>query len=219
MRINIDINVNVGKVVRSFVLVDLALLGGWGLIDPIFSIYIIKNVAGATLVTIGTAATIYWLLKSALQIPLSKFLDRTPGEKDDFYALLASLFVLAVTAFLFNFIHTTWQLYLVEGVRAIGFALYSASWPAIFSRHLDKERVSFDWALDSTSVGIGAATGGFFGGILAQHFGFQIVFTLGAVLSLISAFILLLTPEFALPRRTKNIAEPLRDHVSTPAGK
>ncbi|MBI4095219.1 MAG: MFS transporter [Candidatus Liptonbacteria bacterium] len=216
MLIKIRLNFRTNRVVRNFIFVDLALLAGWGLVQPIFSIYVVRTVSGATLVTVGIAAAIYWILKSILQIPIANYLDRKPGEADDFRALVAGLLVAAFAAFSFGFIREIWHLYLVEVVHAIAFALYVPAWSAIFSRHVDKDRVSFDWSLDSTVAGLSAGASGFLGGVLADQLGFTSVFIFAAFFSLASAFVLLLAPDVILPK--KQAAPALRDHTPKDLG-
>jgi len=135
-------------------------------------------------------------------MPIANFLDRTDGEKDDFYALVLGLFLAAATAFSFTLVNQVWQLYVVQVLHASAFALYGASWPAIFSRHLDKDRVSFDWALDSTAVGISAGVSGFLGAFIASKFGFSWAFVAGAIFSLVAALIIFFAPEVVLPAKT-----------------
>jgi len=201
IRINIDLT-KVNRIVKYFILVDLALWAGWGLIQPIFAIFIVDNVAGATLVTVGISAAIYWILKSILQLPIANYLDRTEGEKDDFYTLVAGLLIAAFAAFSLTLVTQIWQLYLVQVIHAIGFALYIPSWSAIFSRHLDKERISYDWSLDSTTIGLAAGFSAFIGGTIANWFGFTILFILAALFSMLSALILILAPELIFPKKT-----------------
>ncbi len=217
MKIKINIDLKVGRVVKYFVLADLALLAGWGLIGPLFSIYVIGKVEGATLITVGLAASIYWILKSILQLPIAKYLDNHVGEGDDFRALIIGLFISSFTALAFILINQTWQLYLVEIIHATAFAFYTPAWSAIFSRHLDKDRVSFDWSLDSTAVGLAAGVSGFFGGVIANWLGFQAVFILAAVFSSISALIFMATPDLILPKKTsKEIISRDQKPISVP---
>ena len=211
MRIRINVNIAVNRVVKYFVLSDLFLLAGWGLIDPVFSIFIIQRITGATLVSVGIAAGIYWILRSALQVPIAKYLDRVPGEKDDFHVLVIGLVIAGFSAFLFALVKNVWALYLVQAVRALAFALYGAAWPSIFSRHLDKERVSFDWTVDSVAVGVAAGISGFIGGILADKFGFDAVFILGAALSLLAALALMSVPDLVIPKDTTRESS-MQDH-------
>ncbi len=215
MKIKINIDVKVGRVVKFFVLSDLFLLAGWGFIDPVFSVFIVEKVAGATLATVGIVAGIYWILKSLLQIPIANALDRVPGEKDDLMALIGGLFLAGFSAMAFAWVTQVWQLYVVQVVHAIGFALYVPSWSAIFSRHLDKDRVSFDWSLDSTVAGMAAGITGLLGGIVASAFGFPAVFIMAGVLSLAAAFIIMAMPEIILPKPAKRDGPVEEEH--TPA--
>lgn len=203
MRIKFDININVGRVVKYFIICDLIFWGGWGIVQPIFAVFVLENIAGATVVTVGTLAAIFWTVKSVLQIPLARYLDRTAGEKDDFYALILGLFLASISAFLFVLVKEVWQLYLVEVLHSTALALYAVSWTPIFSRHLDGDKVSFDWALDSSAVGIFAGLAGLLGGIVAKFFGFEAVFVLVALFSAASAFVLLLVPDLVLPKPIK----------------
>jgi len=214
MKIRVNINIKVGRLVKYFIISDFFLLAGWGFIDPIFSVFIVQRIAGATLVTVGIAAAIYWILKSALQIPISNHLDKTSGEKDDFMALVGGLLLAGVSAIAFAWVTTAWELYAVQAVHAVAFAFYFASWPTIFSRHLDKDRVAFDWSLDSTTAGVAAGVTGLLSGLMAEAFGYTSVFVTAGILSFIAAFVLLAVPDLILPKPTTRTVS-MMDH--TPA--
>ena len=111
MRIKVNINVKVGRVVKYFVISDFFLLAGWGLIDPVFSVFIIQRVLGGTLMTVGIAAAIYWIIRSVAQIPIAEFLDRIPGEHDDFMALVGGLLLVGISAIAMCWVTRVWELY------------------------------------------------------------------------------------------------------------
>ena len=220
MRIKLDINIKVGRVVKYLVLSDLVFYAGWGMILPIFAVFVVAEIPGATIVDVGIAAALYWTIKSVLQVPIAKYLDRTPGEKDDFYALILGLIIASVSAFLFVLVSEIWQLYAIQVLHASGFALYFASRPAIFARHLDQDKISFDWALDNSAIGISAGIAGFLGALVASAFGFKAVFVLVALLSLAAAMVLLLAPDLILPKAKKEADVPsqIKDRPPTPIG-
>ena len=202
----------INRIAKYFIIGDLIMWSGWGFIDPIFSIFVIKNIAGATLISIGFLATIYWITKGILQIPVSLFLDRTDGEKDDFYALIFGLMITGISAFSFMIVRTMPQVYLVQFIKAIGFALYIPAWSAIFSRHLDKKHMAFDWAVSSSSVSIGIGIAGFIGGSIASIAGFNFVFLVTGLMALVSAILLLFVPDLILPKTTVETSK-LADHT------
>ncbi len=202
MRIKVNINVKVGRVVKFFVISDFFLLVGWGLIDPVFSVFIVQRVVGGTLLTVGIAAAIYWILRSILQIPIANYLDSIPGEHDDFMALVGGLLLVGLSAIAMCWVTTVWELYVIHAVHAVAFALYYASWPTIYSRHLDKDAISLDWSLDSAVSGVGAGISGFLGGVIAGTLGYTVVFVAAGILAFIAAFVLLAVPDLILPKPT-----------------
>jgi MFS family permease len=202
MKIRVNINVKVGRLVKYFILSDFFLLAGWGFIDPVFSVFIIQHVEGATLITVGIAAAIYWVLRSLVQIPIANYIDKTPGEKDDFMALIGGILLVGISVIAMSWVTEIWQLYLVHAVQAVAFAMYFAAWPTIFSRHLDKNRISFDWSLDSAATGVASGITGLLSGIIAESMGFTAVFVIGGLLSFVAAFVLIATPDLILPKPT-----------------
>jgi MFS family permease len=202
MRIKVNINVKVGRVVKYFIISDFFLLAGWGLIDPIFSVFIIQRVVGGTLMTVGIAAAIYWIIRSVAQIPIAEFLDRIPGEHDDFMALVGGLLLVGISAIAMCWVTRVWELYVVHALQAIAFALYYASWPTIYSRHLDKDAISLDWSLDSSVAGVGAGITGFLGGVIAETLGYNVVFVGAGIMAFIAAFVLIAVPDLILPKPT-----------------
>ena len=217
MKIRIDISVKVNRVVKFLILSDLLFLGSWSMVSPIFSIFVIGKVEGANLVIVGMVLGMYWLIKSILQIPVAEYLDNHDGETDDFYALLLSLTLAAVAAFILSLTGKLWQLFVAQFIYAVAMGLYVPSWSGLFSKHLDNKRFSFDWSLDSTVVGLTSFVAALTSGILADKFGFSIVFFLVGILSLVSAIFLFLVPDLILPKERKiNEDGVIRDH--SPAG-
>lgn len=212
MRIHFHLNFKMGRIVRYFILADLALLAGWGLIEPIFGVFIITQIEGATVITLGISAAIYWLVKSVIQMPIAVVLDRTPNERDDYIFLVSGLVLAGLTAISFILITQIWQLYAVQVLHAVAFAFYVPSWSGIFARHLDKNHQSFDFTLDSAVVGLSSGVTGLLSGLLVTWFGYRAIFILGALFSFVSAFVIFAAPQVVFPhRRHRGII--MRDHT------
>lgn len=221
MKIKIDINIKVNRIIKYLVISDLLFLGSWSMISPIFPIFVIQKVEGASVVIVGMVAALYWLVKSLLQMPVANYLDKREGEKDDFYALVIALVLAAFASFSFAMVKNLGQLFFTQFLYAVAMGLYIPSWTAIFSRHLDEKKVSFDWSLDSTVVGITSFFAAIFSGVLVNWLGFPFVFFTVGALSLLSALFIFFTPNLIVPPKTAVGAkrEPqaeIRDH--TPAG-
>lgn len=221
MRIKVDIKLpkfQVNRVIRSFIVVDLLLWGGWGLVSPVFALFVVDRIAGATAATVGVAVAAYWVVRSLIQVPTAVFLDRHEGEKDDFLTLLAGLILAGFTAMAFPLVTSVAGLLSVALLQGVAFGLYIPAWSAIFSRHLDKEHYAFDWSLDNTTLGIASGVAAAAGGVAVNLFGFNAIFIFAGVLSFASALVLLLVPDLVFPRGKQGAAGApfIRDH--TPAG-
>ena len=200
------------KVIRKFIISDLILFSGWGFISPLMSIFIVQEIGG-TLINVGISVAIYWFVRSIIELPLANRLDRTRGEKDDFYVLISGLFVIAIAAFCFAAVENIEQLYLFKLLEGIGFAMYASSWSGIFSRHLDKDRIAFSWSADHIAVGIASAFGGILGGLSATLLGFRFIFIFGGILSLASIVIMLSIPKIIFPKPIADNQSPITvDH-------
>jgi hypothetical protein len=180
----------INRIVKYLILSDLFFWTGWGLINPIFAIFIVQKVEGGSAFVAGMAAAVYWILKSALRVPVGIFLDSCPGEKDDYFFLVIGLFISAMVSFGFIFATQPWHIYLLQSVYAVGMALTLSGWQAIFTRHIDKGKEATEWALDAMGLGFGTGIAGAVGGLVVTSFGFEILFAGVGVLGVISVIFL-----------------------------
>ncbi len=190
------------RVIRFLIASDFFLLGGWGLLSPVFAIFILENIAldpAKAAEVAGFSALTYWGVKSLLQIPTSKYFDRVYGEKDDYWMMILGLFINGIAPFGFLFAKTPFHIYGIQIVHALGMSLVIPSWNAIFTRHIDKGREAYEWAMDSTSLGLATGITGGIGGIVAALFGFKLIFVLVGTLTLFAALLLLFIRKDVLP--------------------
>ena len=172
---------------------DVALITGFGFITPIFAIFIAQKItvgdtAEAARVA-GFAMAIYWGLKSVLQIPIGKYLDKNHGEKDDLFFVIMGNILASLAVFGYVFSSLPWHIYLLKGIYSVGMAMNVPGWSAIFTRHIDKGKEAFEWSTRSTFIGIGAAISGALGGVIASKFGFNALFVGVSIFVLISALL------------------------------
>ncbi|MBI4117246.1 MAG: MFS transporter [Parcubacteria group bacterium] len=181
----------VNRVIRTLVTSDFLLISGFAIFGPIFAIFITQKIEGGTLEIIGFTAAIFQITKSSLQIPIANYLDKNHGEKDDFYSLIIGSFLIALVPFLYIFASKPIHLYLINVIYGMGAAFAIPPWNAIFTRHIDKMHESTDWAVESVSIGIGAASAAALGGILAEKFGFKVVFLVAGAAAIAGAITLI----------------------------
>lgn len=191
------------KVIKILIISDFFLFGAWGFLAPIFAIFIVQNITAGDVTEAAKVAgftyLVYWIVKSFLQIPISRYLDARHGEKDDFWFMVLGTFLAGLTPFGFLISSLAWHIYGFQALHALGMALVVPAWAAIFTRHIDKGREAFSWGMDSTFLGFGTGITGGVGGIIAAVFGFNIVLMLVGALMLISCFFLLLIRKDIIP--------------------
>ena len=183
---------NINKVVKTLIASDFVLQAGWGLSGPIFAIFLTKQIQGGNLEIVGFVAAVYWITKSIIQPFLANYLDKNHGEKDDFYFLIAGMYIANLVPLGYVFSSQPWHIFVLEFIRALAMACVVPTWSAIFTRHIDKGREAFSWSIESTGIGFAAGLAGAFGGVIASILGFKAVFVLVSFFGIIASSTLLL---------------------------
>jgi len=184
------------KIIKILIASDFMLNLGWGLLSPIFAIFIVENITSRgpleAAKIAGFASLFYWITKSILQVPIGHYLDKNRGEKDDFWFMVIGTFLAAFVPIGYLFSSAPWHIYFLQILHATGMSMAFPSWLAIFTRHIDKGKEAFEWSMESTFLSAGAGIAGGLGGILVGIFGFKIVFILASIFNIISVIFLIL---------------------------
>lgn len=185
--------------------VDILILSAFGLLSPIFAIFITGQIHGGTATVVGFATASYMIGRSIFQIPVGKFIDKRSGEKDDFLILIIGYALLTIVPFLYIIASTPLHIYILQTFLGIADALAIPSYLAIFSRHLDRDHEGTEWSFRSVFTSIAAAIAGAAGGIIADSFGFRTLFIVAGLLALFSTLSILLIRPFLYQERAKTI--------------
>lgn len=202
----------VNKIIRTLITSDFFLNLGWGLVGPVFAIFIVQNIAvggiSNAVRVAGFASLFYWMTKSVLQIPIGHYLDKNHGEKDDFWFMVIGEFIVGLVPLGFLVSSQPWHIYALQVFYAVGMSMAIPSWSAIFTRHIDKGKEALQWSLESVFLGTGAGIAGGVGGILASMFGFKLVFILVSLFSFVSVIFLYLIRDDVSPQNKEVLRTP-----------
>jgi len=179
------------KVLKLLTLSDICSMGGFGLLAPIFAIYIVDNVTGGSILAVGIAATIYELTKAIVQIPVSKYTDKDEGNAREFNMLVLGSVVIAVVPLFYLAINDVSQLFLVQLILGVGNGFCYPGWMAIFTKFADKGCEGYCWSLYNTYTTISIAVVAITGAYIADNFGFQTVFHFMFFFSFLSTLLIL----------------------------
>jgi MFS family permease len=208
----------INKIIKVLITSDFFLNLGWGLVGPVFAIFIVQNItvgsSSEAARVAGFASLSYWAVKSLLQIPIGKYLDKNHGEKDDFWFMVTGTFIAGFIPIGYLFSSAPWHIYLLQMIYAVGMSMAFPSWLAIFTRHIDKGKEALEWGMESTFLGAGAGIAGGVGGIVAATFGFNVVFIFVSGFTFLSSLLLLFIRKDISPKdKETKIVPPIRPFI------
>lgn len=166
----------INNLIKILTFSDVLIVSGWGLINPIFAVFVTQQIKGGNLELIGLASAVYFIVRSLLLVPFARLIDSIKGEIDDFVVMAAGSALMSLTPFLYSFARTNLHILLLQGLLGFASAMVSPGWLAIFTRHIDKHIEAEEWGLYSSMVGIGTALAAALGGFLVEKFGFRFLY-------------------------------------------
>lgn len=194
----------VNNLIKVLTFSDVLIVSGWGLINPIFAVFVTKHINGGSIELVGFSVCIYWLLRASFQIPFSRFIDSRKGEIDDFLVMAVGSFLMSLMPFLYIFANLPVHVLLLQGVTGFASAMVSPAWLAIFTRHVEKNAEGQAWGLYNASVGYAIALAGALSGFLAGKFGFQtLYFIVGLICTFGSTFLFFVYQDLRLEEKLK----------------
>jgi len=180
------------KVTRILILSDFFLFFAFGLLSPIFAVFVLDNISGSSLSVIGMAATFYWIARVTLVVPFSRFMDKIKGERDEFFSMLAGTFFMSIIPLFYLISSAPWHIYLIQFLMGAANSLAVPAWRILFTNHVSKRRVGYEWSLEDVAVGVATATSATVGALIAERMGFHFLFGMIAIIGVSGSAVLLL---------------------------
>ena len=174
------------KILSRLIFADVFLSTGFGLVNPIFAIFIKDNLAGGTIAAAGIATAIFLIIKSFLQIVISKKFN----PKDRVWLLLTGVLFVSFVPFFYAFSTNIWHIYLAQIFHAVGAAMFAPTFMGLFILHINRKKPGLQWSIYSTSVSLGTGLAALIGAGLASVVGFKAVFFVNGVMALFGALVL-----------------------------
>ena len=183
-------NVELNKVIKYLIYSDLIFYTGWGLISPIFAVFILQSIVGGSAFVVGMSAGVHLIVRSLLRIPFGMVADSCERQNKAYWMMVAGLFIAALVPFLFIYSTLPWHIYALQAILGVSLAMSTAGWTGIFARHMDRGKESTEWGVDAVAVGLGPGIAGMLGGIAVTVMSFKTVFILVGVIGLIGVLLL-----------------------------
>lgn len=183
-------NLKLNKIISYLILSDLVFYSGWGLISPIFAIYILDSIVGGTAFVVGMSAGINLVVRSLLRVPFGILAERS--QRISFHLMFWGLFFAAFVPIGYIYSTLPIHLYLLQAILGASLAMSTAGWTCLYSRHLDHGKESTQWGIDAVAVGLGPGIAGMVGGAAVTYFSFTSVFLGVTIAGLIGVLLLLI---------------------------
>lgn len=178
-------------VVQILLLSDLFIVTGFGLIEPIFGIYVNDAIVGGTIAMIGVATGIYLITKSLIQVPFSRSVDKHGARYASrwlFYGLLLE----ALAPLIYIFAKDINLIYCAQLLSGLGAGIAYPAWLGLWSKYIDEGKESFQWSFYSTLIGVATAIAAPIGAFIADKSGFNGLFLAMFACAVIGAFLTLI---------------------------
>ena len=173
------------KILRALILSDLFLLGSFGLIQPIFAVFLLNNISGVSVTAIGVATTIQLVTKAIAQIIVGKWTDGDRGNRRELYTLFIGSVIMSIVPFFYLFAESLSHIYLLQFFYGLGSALVFPGWMVIYMRYSRDDKAGYEWSVYSTVVSLGSAVAAFLGAYIADIYSFSHIFIGVSLLSFI----------------------------------
>jgi MFS family permease len=182
---------SVNKVIKLLVISDFALYFSLGLFSPLFAVFVLERVDGSTLQVVGVATAMYWIARVLTAVPISKFMDRIKGERDEFFIMIFGVLLLSLIPLMYIGATVAWQIYLIQLILGSAGSMAVPAWRILFTNHLDQGATGYEWGIEDVSLGISIALSAYIGAFIADYYGFNTLIVIVALIGVIGALVLI----------------------------
>ena len=169
--------------------INVLFVFGAFMFPPLFALFV-EEIGGGVF-NAGSIWATFAIFTGISMFIVSRFGDRI---KEKEYLIMGGYFFRLVGWMCYFFATSLWHLYVLQIVLALGEALGTPAFNALFSEHLDKGRYVKQWGAWSSLALIVGGIAALLGGIVTSLFGFKILFLLMAFLAALSLIFLLVQP-------------------------
>ncbi len=174
-------------VTNAMVLIAGATLG------PIYALFVEK--IGGNLLDASLAFSTFAVAAGIATLISGRYSDKI---KETELILVLGYAIMGIGFLSYIWVNSILSLLIVQVIIGLGEAIYAPAFDAVYSRHLNGQRVGREWgnweALNYFMLAFGAAVGG----ILVSNFGFNMIFVIMSLLCFCSALYIFLLPRKVL---------------------
>ena len=177
------------RALRFLLLISSLFMFAFAMFSPIYAIFVEKIGGGIT--EASGAWAIFGITSGLLTFLAGKYENKM---KETELAIAWSQFVVCIAYVLLYFTHTSHMLYLVMIILGIGEALYWPAFHAVYGKHVDGKKSTWQWSIYDGLAYIVPAFGAALGGWLVANYGFSLIFIIMAAISFACGVLIIFLP-------------------------
>jgi MFS family permease len=171
-------------IVKAYIVSEAFLWSGWYLIIPIAALFVANEIPGGNIQIAATGYSIHLTTRVIFELLSGRYLAKT-HDTEKLYAASLGIFLTSLALLSFAFTNSIPMMLISYVLAGVGFGIGSPAKNALFSLHMDKDKETTEWSVADGVTFICNAAATAIGGYIAMQYGFQTVFFLAGVISLI----------------------------------
>lgn len=183
MKKNVE-KLKINSVVKAVILAEMLLWSGWNFIMPIFSIYITK-LPGGSVEKAATSFSVYLLSRVVFGLLSGQYLNKR-RTRHKFILMMLGMGILSLSYIGLAYSQSIAMVYFYYGVIGLALGMAQPAKNALFSTNVKKEKSTIVWSVLDAGVFLSMAGAAIIGGIIAERFGFQILFFLASLINFVA---------------------------------
>lgn len=177
------------KAIKYILLFDGAIMFASAMLMPIYAVYV--EGIGGDLLTASSAWTIFMLVTGIVILFIGRIEDKINLPK---ISVAVGYLIIGLGTLGYLLVKTPTLLFVVQAVIGLGTAIAAPATASIYSKNVDKRKEATQWGNWEGLYYIVTALGAFIGGLIANYYGFNALFTVMSIICLLSAILFLFVP-------------------------
>jgi len=174
---------HVNPIVKVFIVSETMIWGAMNFILPIFALFV-TTIPGGNVEIAATVYSVYMLVRVIFELLSGRIFAHISDDKKLFVTILG-MGIMSIAYLGFAITSSLIFLYFFYGLLGLGIGVISPVKNSLFSTHLDKNSEATEWGILDAMVFFAIAVASAVGGIIAQSFGFQVLFVLAAAINIL----------------------------------
>jgi MFS family permease len=179
--------------IRILLLTDGLAMVAAAMLAPIYAIFVER--IGGDLLDASLTVGIFAFFAALTSFFAGKYADRIEENE---LILVLGYGLMGIGFFLYLFINTVWQLFLIQALIGIAGAVASPAFDVLYTKHLREEKAGRTWGSWEALNYLTTAFGAVIGGLIVANFGFNVAFIFMTLLCFVSAIYIYILPRKVL---------------------